>query len=92
MTITTLFNLGDVLYLITDANEGNLIPVIVEKIFVTVETTVLTVIRYQVSSNEKFHNTTYYENELETYENAKNRAESVLDAQITQLEQDKTEL
>lgn len=92
MNINTLFSLGDLVYPIIDANEGKLIPLIVEKINIVVETTELNVISYQVSATAKFHNIVYFENELESYESAKNRATSELNSQITTIEQEISEL
>lgn len=92
MNITTIFNLGDIVYLKRDAIEGKLIPLIVEKINISVETTTLTVVSYQISSTEKFHNSIYYETELDLYENAKILAENALDEDISELEKRKQEL
>jgi len=92
MNITTLFDLGDVVYPIVDADKGNLIPLIVEKIIVNVETLELTAIKYQVSATAKFHNSIYFENELELHEDAKERAENELNDQITQIQQEISDL
>jgi len=92
MNVNTLFSLSDLVYSIIDASKGRLIPLIVEKITIVVETTELNVISYQVSAIAKFHNTVYFENELESYENAKNRAESELNGQITEIEQEISDL
>lgn len=92
MNITTLFNLGDKVYSIVDSGKGNLIPLIIEKIKIDVESTLLSIVSYQVSTTAKFHNTVYFENELENYESAKIRAENKLNEQIAEIQQDILEL
>lgn len=92
MNINTLFNLGNIVYSTIDSNQGKLIPLIIEKIKIEIESTSLVIISYQVSSNEKFHNTIYFENELESYEDAKTRIENKLNEQITEIQQEISEL
>jgi len=86
LDLTTKFNLGDTVYLVADANLGKMISMIVEKIEIEIETTNVVSMIYQVSSSEKFHNSKYYENELETYANAKTIAENELTKQKNELQ------
>ncbi len=87
MNINTLFNLSDKVYAINDSNQGKLIPLIIEKIIIEVENTSLVIISYQVSSTVKFHNSMYFQNELELYEDAKTRIENKLNTQIEEIQQ-----
>ena len=92
MQVTTQFDLADSVYLKIDAAEGKLIKLIVEKINIAVESTELTVISYQVSNTAKFHNSLYNEGDLYTYAEAQARAETALQAEITEIEEEITEL
>lgn len=87
MDISTEFDLAETVYAIEDSGLGKMIPLIVEKIIINVETIDITTITYQVSSNNKFHNTTYYENEIESLTNAQTRAETYLNGKIDDIQE-----
>jgi hypothetical protein len=89
MEIVTEFNIGDIVYILEDANKGNLVPVIIEKIILSVERENLIITSYQVSSTNKFHNTVFYENQLTTFENAKVIVNTKINEEIKELERKK---
>lgn len=86
MEIITKFNLGDTAYSIKHASEGNLIPLIIEKINITVETSEIIIIEYQVSSTNLFHNTIFGEDQLGTCDEVVSLAQDEIQTQIDQLQ------
>ena len=87
MNITTSFNLADTAYIIAEAIKGNLMPVIIEKIKVKVETLENILITYQVSNTDLYHNTEFEEADLiSSYEDAKALAESALEDEILEIQ------
>lgn len=81
MNISTKFDLGDTVYPNSKAIDGILLPSIVEKIKIEVETNEITVISYQISNNQLFQNEYYYESDLKTYNEAKEIAETELESE-----------
>lgn len=86
MDITTQYNLSDIVYSQADAEQGNLIPLIIEKINITVESTDITTITYQVSNTNYFHNTEMNESDLIEYNVAKEIVERKMQDEIVELQ------
>lgn len=86
MEITTKFNLADIVYLKLDVHQGNMVPLIVEKITTTVETTEIISTLYQISNTEKFHNENAYEQDLYTYAEAQSIALAALNDEKAEIQ------
>jgi len=84
--ISTKFDIGDTAYFNTDAADGNMIPMIVEKIETSTANPNFSEILYTLGSNAKFAKSQGYEGDLLTYAEAVIIAEAALENDIDELQ------
>jgi hypothetical protein len=86
MEINTKFSLGDVAYPKYLASQGEVVPVIVDKITISVESTQIIVIVYRVANNGLFNNTMFNEDDLIDLDEAKVLACETLQVKLDEIQ------
>ncbi len=92
MQVDTNFERGDIIYVKSEAEQGNLIDVTVREIDIKVETPNISIIQYLVYSNNQYNDSTFYEEDLMTLAAARITATASLNAQIQEINSEISDL